>query len=204
MNHTSYRLAILAVTGMLWGQSACADGLAHRSLTQNQMIRTYMGRLVAAKTDTVAYAAMAQEVFGPKEKTDPKYIQAEKLYIAAQSCQTGWLATLTEAVRQGELKNLAADSDFASTGDTCAAAAKKFVEFVDSNTAQSKGAFTWIGDAVDAGIKLWKEIKSERQADREAVAKRLETNAAWPFWADVGKTKPTDTKESSKDTPVKK
>jgi hypothetical protein len=172
--------------------TVCADTVSHplaKPPSQKQMVQAYMQKLVAAKTKTVGYVEIAKQHF---KEDSAQYLQAQKLYIAAQSCQSGWLAKLTEAVRQGALKDLSTDSDFAQSGDECQTDTKNFVDFVDVNTTPSKGSLSWIGDAIDAAVKLWKAIKGDIQDGREAVAKRLETNATWPSWAAIGATQITE------------
>jgi hypothetical protein len=192
---------LLAISAPLLAFSDAGAVPKTKPPTQDAVIRSYTQKLVAAKTQTVGYVEIAKQHF---KSESPQYIQAQKLYIEAQSCDAGWLAKLIEAIRQGDLKDLAGDSDFATDGDTCQNSTKTFVDFVDTNTAPSKGSFSWIGDAIDAAVKLWKAIKSDRQDGRDAVAKRLEANASWPSWGAIGTTdQPSAKGKESKDSKAK-
>ena len=179
-----------------------ADAIAQpksKPPSQSAVVRMYMQKLVAAKTNTEGYVGLAKEHF---KEDSPEYLQAEKLYIAAQSCQAGWLAKLTEAIRQGTLNDLASDHDFAQTGDDCQSATKTFVDFVDANTAPSKGSLSWIGDAIDAAVKLWKAIKGDIQDNRDGLAKRLEDHATWQSWSSVGKATAPSKSDGKKTKPT--
>jgi hypothetical protein len=132
---------------------------------------------------TVGYADLAKTQF---KADDPVYVQAQKRYITAQTDNTKWLSMLEGAIRQGNVKDLAADDSFQQLGDKAAQSTGEFVRFVDEHTSQSKGTFSWIGDAIDAGIKLWKEIKGEITSGREAIGKQLESDASWPLWSAIG------------------
>jgi hypothetical protein len=184
-------------------QLRLADGRSfHYAPGSNTAVRGYTKALVSAKTQVVGYAELAKTQF---KAASPDYIQAQKLYIDAQSKYAGWLASLEEAIRQGALKDLPGDADFQKSGDAAAEAAGVFVRYVDDHTAQSKGAFSWIGDAIDAGIKIWKEVKGEITTGRDAVANRLHTQASWPSWNAIGaaaqNSEPTDKSEGKPKNP---
>jgi hypothetical protein len=120
-----------------------------------------------------------------KDKYDSKateYGEAKKLYRVALSKYNGWAASVKGAIRQGKVKDLQKDNVYKASATQASAAAKAFIDYVDSKTGGSKGAFAILGGLIDAGIKIWTAVKDRKAQERKANAEAFYEDVKWDQW----------------------
>jgi len=136
-------------------------------------------QIVEGRELVKGYVADIKEKYKP---ATPEYVEAKKRYRAALSKFNAWAASVKRAIRRGKTKNLQNDAAYKAAATQATAAAKSFVDYVESKTGGSKGGFAVLGGLIDAGIKIWNAVKDRKALERNADADAFYEDVKWDQW----------------------
>jgi hypothetical protein len=160
-----------------------------RALPQDVVAETTR-QIVEGRELVKGYVADIKEKYKP---TSPEYREARKRYRLAVSKYNAWAASVKRAIRRGKTKDLQNDAAYKAAATGASAAAKSFVDYVESTTGGSKGGFSILGGLIDAGIKVWTAVKDRKALERQNDAIAFYDDVKWDQWEAISGTAQEDT-----------
>lgn len=149
-----------------------------RTLPQDVVAETTK-QIVEGRELVKGYGADIKEKYKP---TTPEYREARKRYRVALSKYNAWALSVKSAIRRGKTKDLQNDAAYKAAATGASAAAKSFVDYVESTTGGSKGGFGILGGLIDAGIKIWTAVKDRKTLERQNDAIAFYDDVKWDQW----------------------
>ena len=138
------------------------------------------------KTRAEQSAADLKKAYGEKKVSEEDYTKVRSLYVDAQGAIDGWVTALQTEVEQG--RDPRKSDKYSQSLQEAAGQAEIFIANARSLLVKSgvrTGGTSIIGDLLkvlgDLGVQVWKEYQSEKQKQKEALVKRLESLKWKPF-----------------------